>query len=377
MKRSIYQIIILLIGGIMLLPMGAAAVTVGQIDTFEDNTTQNWVVGILGAGDPNPPVNVPTGGPGDAGHHYLLLTSVSTDLSGNKLSVINLTQWTGNYVAAGVGTISMDVNNLGPTDLNLRLFFGGGTPGSPPLHTAVSTNPVTVRAGSGWTSVDFPIDPASLTALKGNVLTALTNTIELRIIHNPQPTFPPPSVDTQLGVDNIKLFRTPFVATKASYSRDNDGATTLFAYATAPEPFINGTSISARVGTSSVPLVRRGRSFFRSLALGNVPPPASLRFTGTTNGVSPTTLTKPVTDEVFISQATYSESGHVIVVTADSSDQFQATPLVLTIKGAGSFSPVNYGGGTTVISGVTVPPKDIRVTSSLGGSDTAPVSIVP
>jgi hypothetical protein len=234
-----------------------------------------------------------------------------------------------------------------------------------------------VRAGSGWTYVDFPIDPGSLTAVKGSVVSALTNTIELRIIHNPQPTFPPPSVDAQLGVDNIELFRTPFTTTRASYARKSDGDTTVIAYATVPRPFVPGTAIRAHVGAAAVDLVRQGRSFFGALELGKVAPPSTLRFTGTTNGLSPTTLSKAVTDMVFISQAAYSESGHVLIVTADSSDQFPATPLVLTVTGAGSFPPTNYGGGTIVINDVIVPPKNIRVTSSLGGSDTAPVSIVP
>ncbi|MBM3727132.1 MAG: hypothetical protein FJW40_17130 [Acidobacteria bacterium] len=38
------------------------AVSVGQIDTFEDGTTQNWLVGLLGAPHPAPPANM-AGGP--------------------------------------------------------------------------------------------------------------------------------------------------------------------------------------------------------------------------------------------------------------------------------------------------------------------------
>jgi len=49
----------------------------------------------------------------------------------------------------------------------------------------------------------------------------------------------------------------------------------------------------------------------------------------------------------------------------------------LTLKGPGSFAPTNFAGGTTVINNLTVPPKQIVVTSSLGGSDVAPVIFIP
>jgi hypothetical protein len=52
------------------------AVTVGQVDTFEDGTTQGWVAGVLGAVHPVPPANA-LGGPAGANDNYLLLTSLA------------------------------------------------------------------------------------------------------------------------------------------------------------------------------------------------------------------------------------------------------------------------------------------------------------
>ena len=74
----------------------------------------------------------------------------------------------------------------------------------PPLNIAVSKDSVVLPAGGGWVAATFHISPSQMAAARGNVQTALTNAGELRIMHNPNPTFPPPTVAGQLGVDNIK-----------------------------------------------------------------------------------------------------------------------------------------------------------------------------
>jgi hypothetical protein len=203
----------LLLAASLMLPALAPAVSIGLTDDFEDGTTQNWVVGLRGAVPPFPPVNVPTGGPAGDGDHYLLLTSVASNFSdpGNRLVVINLTQWTGDFVGAAVNFITMDVNNLGATDLDLRIRVEDpdAPPSNTPTHIGVSTDAVFVPAGSGWTRVVFPISPGHLTPLKGDVALALSNVAELRIFHSPTATFPGPTIDAQLGVDNITARVTP------------------------------------------------------------------------------------------------------------------------------------------------------------------------
>jgi hypothetical protein len=293
------------------------------------------------------------------------------------LVVINFTQWSGDYLTTGIDTITMDVNNLGATDLSLRLFVADppAGPSHIPTHTAISTDFVSVPAGSGWTRVVFPVDPASLTALRGSVEGALADVAELRILHNPNPTFPPPTIDAQLGVDNIELPGTPFRVTQATYVRDGTGTTTVFGFASVPQPFVKGTTISMSAGGSPASMKRSGLSFFGSLPVPA--PPATLAVTATEAGANPTTLSKGVTDMVFISRADYSLSGKTIDITAASSDQSPTTPVVLTVKGGGMFQPQSYGGGQLTISNVRVPPRTIQVTSSLGGTDVAPVNFVP
>jgi hypothetical protein len=185
-----------------------AAVTLGQIDTFEDGTTLGWTVGLLGAPHPAPPQNIPSGGPAGVNDNYLLLTAVGGGGPGSKFSVINLNQWAGDYLAAGISTIVMDIINLGSTELALRLLVADPVAG-PPNNWAFSTNYITVPVGSGWQHVIFPFTPADLTAGMGNITTALSNATELRIFHNPAAGFPGPGVVAQLGVDNITAVPLP------------------------------------------------------------------------------------------------------------------------------------------------------------------------
>jgi len=85
-------------------------------DTFEDGTTQGWGVG---APYPIPPENVGTGGPAGSGDNFLLLTSSGTGGPGGKMVIFNESQWTGDYIAAGVTGVRLDVNNVGATTLSL------------------------------------------------------------------------------------------------------------------------------------------------------------------------------------------------------------------------------------------------------------------
>lgn len=178
-----------------------------KTDTFEDGTTQNWVVGLLGAPHPAPPVNISTGGPAGSGDNYLLLTAVGGSGSGSRLSVINLTQWGGDYLAAGVNAISMDLNNLGTTDLYLRLLLADPIGGSP-NNLAFSTTPVFLPSRSSWTSVVFPIGISPFTAWLGSVTEALTNDHRVAALSQPECYF--------------SRFRHPSSARRGQYYSNDD-----------------------------------------------------------------------------------------------------------------------------------------------------------
>jgi hypothetical protein len=183
-------------------------VAVGQADTFEDGTTAGWLVGPLGAPHPAPPMSVASGGPAGPEDNFLQLTAIGGGSAGSRLTVVNLGQWTGDYIAGGGTAIRMDLNNLGATDLALRLMLAGSGAGSP-SNVAFSSAPVLLPAGGGWTSVGFPITPADPSAGLGSVVDALAHATELRIFHNPDAAFPGPAVVASLGVDNISALPLP------------------------------------------------------------------------------------------------------------------------------------------------------------------------
>lgn len=182
----------------------ALGVTPGQQDTFSDGTTQGWVVGLLGSVPAKPPANVPSGGPAGANDPYLLLTADGGISAGNRLTVINVSQWKGDYVTARVTAIAMSLNNFGTTELRLRLVFGGSSlVGGSLDNWATSTQPIVLSPGSGWTSVVFPILPQDLNAVVGSVSAALSNAGMVRISHSPDGMIPGPSIVASLGVDNV------------------------------------------------------------------------------------------------------------------------------------------------------------------------------
>jgi hypothetical protein len=200
----------ILAAAILVLSMAlpAQAVVPGQADTFESGTTQGWGAG---ASHPAPPTVVTSGGPGGANDHYLLLQSLGLSGPGSRLAVRNSAQWAGDYTAAGITAVSMDVFNFGPSDLLLRLLFEAGSPTL--TDQAWSTVPVLVPGGSGWRSVVFPVTAADLSAAPGSqVADALAGAVAIRLFHGTLPTFPGETIVVTVGVDNITAVPEPATA---------------------------------------------------------------------------------------------------------------------------------------------------------------------
>lgn len=204
----------LLLLTLIAVPTVGFAVTSDQVDNFEDGTVQNWSVG---AQHPAPPVNVPDGGPGGPGDAYMLITAIGGNGPGSRLSVINLAQWAGDYVAAGITDIELDLLNHADVDLYVRLLFADPM-GGPPANAAI-TVPVVIPAGSDWTHASYSIDPGDLIPLLGDPNLALSQATELRIFHSVDPEFPPDPVVARLGVDNIHAIGAPTPTMAGSWGR--------------------------------------------------------------------------------------------------------------------------------------------------------------
>lgn len=201
--------------GLLLATLGVVApsspawsVSVGQMDDFQDGTTQLWTTPLADDFQPDPPQVAPDTGPAGVGDDALQVTSSGDDTgtitAGSKLVVMNWAQWTGDYLTAGVQMIAADVNNVGSTDLNLRLAFRG--PGLIFRYWASSAS-IPLPAGSGWQTVVFPIAPSDLTAAfedgGDDVYATLADVAELRLLSAANPNYRGDTIEAQLLVDNI------------------------------------------------------------------------------------------------------------------------------------------------------------------------------
>ena len=179
-----------------------AAVMLGQLQTFDD--PHGWVIGAGPVSGTLIPVPVELGGPAGPTDPYLSIVATGGAGIGSRLSAQNFAEWSGDYLAAGIDRIQMDVRNFGNTDVHLRLLFLELAPG--PVNLAFSTQAIVVPAGADWTAIQFNITPGALTSPLGSATGALSNATELRIFHNPDPFFIPgqmPAIAANVGVDNI------------------------------------------------------------------------------------------------------------------------------------------------------------------------------
>jgi hypothetical protein len=206
----------------MLHPGAARAISFGQIDTFEDGTLQGWQMGFS-ATTADHMTNVADGGPAGAGDHYLQVTPDSAEqFGGNRLTFFNRQQWLGDYTAAGITAITMDVNNFSSSEvLNLRLGLNGGfvdPTGTSIIGGVFSTSASILESGSGWTRITFSLRPEDLIAVTpglssntpgNNVQATLANVLELRLLNSASPDWNGLPVTATLGIDNIHAVPLP------------------------------------------------------------------------------------------------------------------------------------------------------------------------
>lgn len=190
----------------------AEALVNGQIDNFEDGTTDFW--GIGGAAPPGSLINVATGGPAGVGDHFLQLTADGNG-AGGRLVSFNQAQWLGNYTLAGVNAIEMDLKAFsftGSSSLNIRIAFRSAT-GNGAAPGYVSAVALTLVADGQWHHIVFSF--ASFVPINSPppLATLLTNPAELRIINAASPnTLLGDNIIGVLGVDNIHAIPEPGTA---------------------------------------------------------------------------------------------------------------------------------------------------------------------
>lgn len=196
-------------------PIAAPAITIGQVDTFQDGTTQGWVDALQGAISPVPPTVLANSGPNGAGDFALRLSSTgSASGAGSKLVVNNVQpRWLGDYRAAFVTGLVLDLRNLGTTDLDLRVAVDGpafGTTGGRWV-----SDDVFVPAQSGWQTLTFSLLAGDLLAgdfAATDAATTLANVAVLRVLHAPTASYTGAPIASQVLVDNIEVLPEPSLA---------------------------------------------------------------------------------------------------------------------------------------------------------------------
>ena len=186
---------------LLALALRALAISPGQVDTFEDGTTMGWQEG---APSPNPPTNVPTGGPAGAGDAYLENISSGGFGAGAKMIMFNDAQWAGNYNAAsGTNRLTADMANFGATMLHMRIAIRGG----PNQSVYASTSAVVLPTDGVWRAVLFDLTPSGMTNLAGadTLADVLGSVAELRILSaQAGPAASGDPIVATLGMDNLR-----------------------------------------------------------------------------------------------------------------------------------------------------------------------------
>jgi len=226
---------------ILLTARNLRAVEANQWDNFSDSTTQGW---ISGGPNPNPPINISGGGPNGDDDYFLQVTSTGGSGPGSMFITFNNSQWTGNYIAAGVTVISMHVNNFGTTDLLLRLAFAG----SGGNFWTINAEPI--PANSGWVTANFSIQPMDL-AGGNNVNNTLNNVTQLRLLHSVTGGYQGDPIVAQLGIDNITAAPQPLPVELTSFTAALIDGNVLLNWETASENNNRGFEIERKLNENT------------------------------------------------------------------------------------------------------------------------------
>lgn len=182
----------------------AHAITLGQVDDFEDSSVANWNAGGT------PVSNSATGGPAGLNDNYLELETSSADGPGSRVGIRNLSQWLGDYTAAGVTGIRVDLNNLSSESLEIRILIDGDG------GAFASSTAFALGGNSGWVTATFDMTASGLTSVGGATLAdTLGNVTNILIHHDPGtpdgfgPNVPAVPVGTIVGFDNIAAVPEP------------------------------------------------------------------------------------------------------------------------------------------------------------------------
>ena len=178
------------------------AITVSQADGFQDGTAMSWT-----GADTTIAADL---GPTGAGDDSLRVSSTL------RFTAYNQTQWSGNWTAAGVTQIAMDVRHNNDSALTLWIGISRGLPMSKGTgDTYVSNLSATVPNDDQWHTIVFDVKASDFSAApshtdaSNNPAAALAAVTQFRILHNPLRRFIGAYYEGTVLLDNIHAVPEP------------------------------------------------------------------------------------------------------------------------------------------------------------------------
>lgn len=123
----------------------------------------------------------------------------------SRMVTLNIsTEWTGDFTAAGVTTLAVDVLNENGQSLDIRFAVDGD-------GGRFATNSISVPPSSQWQPLSISFDPSNFQSAGGSdIEMTLTSVVEIRLLHNPNPDWRGAAINANLGVDNIEAIGASF-----------------------------------------------------------------------------------------------------------------------------------------------------------------------
>jgi hypothetical protein len=188
---------------LLLSASGSAQITLGQKDTFEDGTLNKWTNGNNNVGGN---LKNLTGGPGGASDRYLDVTSTGDFGTGSRLAFHNRVQWTGDYNAAGVNAIEMDLRNFGSSSLTIRVALRAD-PFSQLTSGYVSDPGFALANDGAWHHAVFSLTDSAMKPINSPSVSlhdSLSSVPEVRLLSSVNPSLNGDLIIARMGVDNIQ-----------------------------------------------------------------------------------------------------------------------------------------------------------------------------
>ena len=349
-----------------------------QVDSFQ-GSADNWNNGIV----------VSDGGPTGDGDNFLELSSGPMGLK-PRLITLNQMQWTGDFAAAGVGSLTMELKNFGTTALPRRVTIRD-VAGNSSVPGYSTTNPFMLPADGQWHLAEFNLTAADMTAVNPSGGTidpfsyVLMNVAEFRILSSTVPAVVGDMITAQVGIDDITALPPPqaSVWTGASSTSWADSGNWTGPVPGATSGATNtDTANFSQSATNSTVVIDAGRNVqsitfdtanVNSLVIGATVGPSLMLTAGgtiqtTSTVVNAQTINAPLVlggDYTFNSGAANASarllfgggitpsatSSTTTLTLAGSNTGANTIAGVLADNGAGSLSVVKDGSGLWILSG--------------------------